>query len=50
MRLQTFVSVHYVRSEELSEMLMENIITKYTCLAVMIMDQNSAFVSSLVSY
>ena len=38
------------RSEEIGEALIENIITKYGTPEYMIMDQDSAFMSSLMSY
>ena len=44
------VPIHQAKSEEVGEALTENIITKYCILEYIIMDQNSAFMSSLMTY
>ena len=45
----TTVPIFQARSEEI-EALIENVITKYCILECIIMDQNSAFMSSLLTY
>ena len=42
--------IFQVRSEEIGEALIENIITKYCIPEYIIMDQDSAFMSSLMTY
>ena len=42
--------LYQARSEEVGEALIEHIISKYGTLEYMIMDQDSVFVSSLMSY
>ena len=42
--------VHQAKSEEVGEALIENIITKYCSPEYIIMDQGSAFMSSLMTY
>ena len=44
------VPIHQAKSEELEEALIENIITKYCIPEYIIMDQDSAFMSSLMTY
>ena len=44
------VSIFQARSEEIGEALLENIITKYCIPEYIIMDQDSAFMSSLMTY
>ena len=44
------VSIQQAKSEEIGEMLIENIITNYCIPEYVIMDQNSAFMSSLMTY
>ena len=43
------VPIHQYRSEEIDDVLIENIITKYIVPDYIIMDQNRAFMSSLMS-
>ena len=43
-------SLYQARSEEVGEVLIEHIITKYGTPEYMIMDQDSAFMSSLMNY
>ena len=43
------VPIHQAKSEEVGEALIENVITKY-CIPEYIMDQDSAFMSSLMTY
>ena len=42
--------LYQARSEEVGEALIENVISKFGMLEYMIMDQDSAFMSSLMSY
>ena len=42
--------LYQVRSEEVGEALIENVISKFGTPEYMIMDQDSAFMSSLISY
>ena len=44
------VPIHQARSEEVGDTLIENIIIKYCVLEYIIMDQDSAFMSSLINY
>ena len=44
------VPIHQAKSEEVGNALIENVITKYCAPEYIIMDQNSAFMSSLVTY
>ena len=44
------VPIHQAKSEELEEALIENIITKYCIPEYIIMDCDSAFMSSLMTY
>ena len=46
----TTVFIHQAKSEEVGEALIENVITTYCFLEYIIMDQNSAFMSSLMTY
>ena len=42
------VAIHQAKSEEIGDALIENVITKYCIQEHIIMDQDSAFMSSLV--
>ena len=44
------VPIFQARSEEIGEALLENVITKYCIPEYIIMDQDSAFMSSLMTY
>ena len=44
------VPIFQARSEEIGEALIENVITKYCIPEYIIMDQGSAFMSSLMTY
>ena len=44
------VLLYQVRSEEVGDALIENVITKYCIPDCIIMDQDSAFMSSLINY
>ena len=44
------VPIHQSRSEEIGDALIENVITKYCGPDYIIMDQDSAFMSSLMNY
>ena len=44
------VTIFQARSEEIGEALIENVITKYCIPEYIIMDQDSAFMSSLMTY
>ena len=44
------VSIYQARSEEIGEALIDNVITKYCIPEYIIMDQDSAFMSSLMTY
>ena len=44
------VPIFQARSEEIGEVLIENVITKYCIPECIIMDQDSAFMSSLMTY
>ena len=44
------VPTHQTKSEEIGEALIDNIITKYCIPEFIIMDQDSAFMSSLMTY
>ena len=44
------VPIHQPRLEEIGDALIENVISKYCMLAYIIMDQDSAFMSSLMNY
>ena len=44
------VPIHQSRSEEIGDALIDNIISKYCVPNYLIMDQNSAFMSSLMDY
>ena len=44
------VPIYQVKSEEIGEALIENVITKYCIPEYIIMDQDSAFMSSLMTH
>ena len=44
------VPIYQVKSEEIEEALIENVITEYCIPEYIIMDQDSAFMSSLMTY
>ena len=44
------VPIHQSRSEEIGDALIENVISKYCVPDYIIMDQDSAFMSSLMNY
>ena len=44
------ILIHQSRSEEIGDALIENVITKYCVPDYIIMDQDSAFISSLMNY
>ena len=44
------IPIYQVKSEEIGEALIENVITKYSIPEYIIMDQDSAFMSSLMTY
>ena len=44
------VTINQAKSEEIGEALIENVITKYCIPEYIIMDQDSAFTSSLMTY
>ena len=44
------VPIHEAKSEEIGDAIIENIITKYCIPEHIIMDQDSAFMSSLMNY
>ena len=44
------VTIFHARSEEIGQALIENVITKYCIPEYIIMDQDSAFMSSLMTY
>ena len=44
------VHIYQAKSEEIGEALIENVITKYCIPEYIIMDQDSAFMSSLMTY
>ena len=44
------VHIYQAKSEEIEEALIENVITKYCIPEYIIMDQDSAFMSSLTAY
>ena len=44
------VPIYQAKSEEIKEAFIENVITKYCILEYIIMDQDSAFMSSLMTY
>ena len=44
------VPIHQAKSEEVGDALIENVITKYYVQEYIIMDQDSAFMSSLMTY
>ena len=44
------VPIHQARSEEIAEALIDNVITKYRIPEYIIMDQDSTFMSSLMTY
>ena len=44
------IPIYQARSEEIEEALIENVITKYCIPEYIIMDQDSAFMSSLMTY
>ena len=44
------VSIFHAQSEEVGEALLEHVITKYCIPEYIIMDQDSAFMSSLMTY
>ena len=44
------IAIHQARAEEIGEALIENVITKYCIPEYIIMDQDSAFMSLLMTY
>ena len=44
------VPIHQAKSEEIGKALIENVITKYCVPEYIIMDQDSTFMSSLMTY
>ena len=44
------IPIHQAKSEEVGDALIENVITKYCILQYLIMGQDSAFMSSLMTY
>ena len=44
------VPIHQAKSEEIGKALIENVLTQYCILEYIIMDQDSAFMSSLMTY
>ena len=44
------VPIHQAKSEEIGDVLIENVLTKYCIPENIIMDQDSTFMSSLMSY
>ena len=44
------VPIYQAKSEETGEALIENVVTKYCIPEYIIMDQDSAFISSLMTY
>ena len=44
------VPIHQAKSKEVEEVLIENVITKYCIPECIIMDQDSTFMSSLMTY
>ena len=44
------VPIHQAKSEEIGNALIENVLTKYCVLEHIIMDQDSTFMSSLITY
>ena len=44
------VPIHHARSEEVGEALIENVISKFCAPNCIIMDQDSAFMSTLMNY
>ena len=44
------VPIHYSRSEEIGDVLIENVISKYCVPKYIIMDQDSSFMFSLMNY
>ena len=44
------VPIFHAKSEEVGETLVEHVITKYSILEYIIMDQDSTFMSSLMTY
>ena len=44
------VAIYQAKSEEIGEALIENVITKYCIQEYIVMDQDSAFMSSLMTY
>ena len=44
------VPIHQAKSEEIGEAIVENVITKYCIPEYIIMNQDSAFMSSLMTY
>ena len=44
------ITIHHVRSEEVGEALMEHVISKFCAPNCIIMDQDSAFMSTLMNY
>ena len=44
------IPIYQAKSEEIGKSLMENVITKYCIPRYIIMDQDSAFMSSLMTY
>ena len=43
------IPIHQAKSKEVGDALIENVITKYCILEYIIMDQDSAFMSSLIN-
>ena len=50
MKYLIMIPIFHGRSEEIGEALIENVITKYCIPEYIIMDQDSAFMSSLMTY
>ena len=44
------VPIYHLKSEEVGEALIENVISKYCIQCYLIMDQDSAFMSTLMNY
>ena len=44
------IPIHHARSEEIGDTLIDNVISKYVIPEYMITDQDSAFMSTIMSY
>ena len=44
------IPIHHAKSEEIEDAIIEQVITKYCIPEYIIMDQDSAFMSSLINY